>query len=338
MFLKPLEGYGGDLERACVRYLTVGKQMMDEVRQLVRWAFGGWEHVGSVLDFASGHGRFTRHLIQEIEPRRVWASDIYQDAVRFQSETFGVTGLLSKSDPAEFESPRRFDLIFVSSLFTHLPPQRFLAWLSKLYSLLSDDGLLVFTTVGIDLANDEASGFVFRPISESRSLDGSEYGATFVSEAFVAKAIRDVIGDGVVWKRFAHGYLGFQDLYVLSRSAARDFASLGYDAGIFGHVDACERTGDQIGVCGWAADPGTLSALRIRVLAGGKRLAECAPTIERPDIVKAYGSEALSLAGWWCHFPEPAIDPEEWIQIEISRGTDVVDIISLSRFEAMLRW
>ena len=338
MFLKPLEGYGGDLERACVRYLTVGKQMMDEVRQLVRWGFGGWEHVESVLDFASGHGRFTRHLIQEIEPRRVWASDIYEDAMRFQSETFGVTGLLSKSDPDEFESPRRFDLIFVSSLFTHLPSQRFLAWLSKLHSLLSDDGLLVFTTVGIDLVDDDTNGFVFRPISESRSLDGSEYGSTFVSESFVAKAIRDVIGDGVAWKRFAHGYLGFQDLYVLSRNADRSFASLRYDPGIFGHVDGCKRIGDQIGLSGWAADPGTFSAPRIRVLARGKCLAECVPTIERPDIAKAYGSESLSLAGWWCHFPDPRIDPRDWIQIEVVRGDDAIDIISLSRFESMLRW
>lgn len=338
MFLKPLAGYGGNHERACVRYLTVGKQMMDEVRQLVQWAFGGWQQVESVLDFASGYGRFTRHLIQEVEPQRVWVSDIYEDAVHFQRELFGVGGLPSMSDPGEFTSPRRFDLIFVSSLFSHLPSHRFLPWLSKLYSLLSDRGLLVFTTHGIDLVQDAADDFVFRPISESRSLEGSEYGSTFVSDAFVSGAIREATGDSVSWKGFAHGYLGFQDLYALSRDAGRRFESLRYDPGIFGHVDFCKRTGDQIGLNGWAADPGELSPLRVRVLAGSKCLAECVPSIERPDIVKLYGSDALARTGWWCSFPDGAIHATEWIQVEVARGDDLHEVISLDRLDAMLSW
>ena len=36
------------------------------------FAFGGWNEVGAFLDFASGHGRFTRHLIQELPAERVF--------------------------------------------------------------------------------------------------------------------------------------------------------------------------------------------------------------------------------------------------------------------------
>ncbi len=338
MFLKPLAGYGGNPERACVRYLTVGKEMMDEVRQLVDWAFGGWGYVESVLDFASGYGRFTRHLLQEVEAKRVCVSDIYQDAVHFQCEVFGVAGLPSMSDPAAFSTSRRFDLIFVSSLFSHLPSHRFLPWLAKLHSLLSERGLLVFTTHGIDLIEGATTDFVFRPISESRSLEASEYGSTFASESFVAGAIREVAGDSAVWKRFAHGYLGFQDLYVLSRDPSRHFESLRYDIGVFGHVDSCTRNGDQIGFNGWAADPAEFAPLRVRVLAGAKCVAECTPSIERPDIVKLYGSDALLRSGWWCGFPAQSIAPDEWIQIGVARGDAPEELISLDRLDAMLRW
>ena len=320
MFLKPLAGYGGNRERACVRYLTVGKQMMDEVRQLVQWAFGGWQRVESVLDFASGHGRFTRHLIQEVEPQRVWVSDIYEDAVHFQRELFGVGGLPSMSDPGEFTSPRRFDLVLVSSLFSHLPSHRFLPWLSKLYSVLSDRGLLVFTTHGIDLVQDAAADFVFeQPISESRSLEGSEYGSTFVSDAFVSGAIREASGlTSVSWKRASRMAISVSRISMHSAAMPADASNrfVTTRASSATWIPA-ERTGDQIGLNGWAADPGELSPLRVRVLAGAKCLAECVPSIERPDIVKLYGSDALARTGWWCSVPDRAIHAE---RVDPGRG------------------
>jgi len=337
MFLHQLEGYRGNRERACVAYMSVGKQMMDEVRQLAHWAFGGWEACESVLDFASGYGRFARHLVQEVSPQRVWTSDVYADALRFNREQLGVGGFASTTDPDAFECPRRFDLVFVSSLFSHLPSHRFVAWLAKLYSLLSDRGLLVFTTQGIDLADDPAGDFVFQPISESRSLDVQEYGLTFVSQAFVAGAIRAAIGDGAAWRGFPHGYLGFQDLYVVSRDPGRRFESLRYDPGLAGHVDDCRRVGDQIGLAGWAADLGASSPPRVQVFSGARCLAECVPTVERPDIAKQLGSDAFSRAGWWCRIAAGAVGSDDWITIRIARGAELERVLSLGKLKAMLR-
>jgi hypothetical protein len=70
MFLHTLKGYRGRRERAVVTYLVQGREMMEELRQIASWRFGGWPGVSRILDFASGFGRFTRYLVQEVPPPR----------------------------------------------------------------------------------------------------------------------------------------------------------------------------------------------------------------------------------------------------------------------------
>jgi SAM-dependent methyltransferase len=74
-----------------------------------------------VLEFASGHGRFTRHLVKAIGPGRVTVSDVVADAVDFARQSFGVQGFVSHAVPEQLAWPRRYDLVFVLSLFSHLP-------------------------------------------------------------------------------------------------------------------------------------------------------------------------------------------------------------------------
>jgi len=98
----------------------------------------------SLLDFASGYGRFTRffvHLFREVQ-----VSDLEPEMLAFASERFGVDGFLSSPDPAALPTGRRFDVVFCFSLFTHLPDSVWTDWLRALAGLVNEGGLLLFST------------------------------------------------------------------------------------------------------------------------------------------------------------------------------------------------
>ena len=54
----------------------------------------------------------------------------------------------SQEDPTQIELPGPFDMIWVGSLFTHVPEARWIQFLDLLASVLAKDGLLVFTVQG----------------------------------------------------------------------------------------------------------------------------------------------------------------------------------------------
>ena len=95
-----------------------------------------------VLEFASGHGRFTRHLTKALGAGRVVVSDVVPSAVEFSKNTFGVDGFLSASAPEQVQWPQRYALVFVLSLFSHLPRSTWSRWLKVLYEAVAPGGLL----------------------------------------------------------------------------------------------------------------------------------------------------------------------------------------------------
>lgn len=106
------------------------------------------DEVGSLLDFACGYGRALRYFRAAFPQARLVACDITKDAVDFCAQEFGAVPVYSREDPAEVELPGLFDVIWVGSLFTHVPEHRWIALLDLLASVLAADGLLVFTTQG----------------------------------------------------------------------------------------------------------------------------------------------------------------------------------------------
>lgn len=125
-------------------YLRQGADINATIQQLLNWRFGRKDTI-KFLDFASGYGRSTRFLVQDVPPSNVWVSDIYADAVTFQKETFKVNGFVSCHNPSSLYCDEKFDMIFVASLFTHLPQERFMNWLRRLFEMLAPRGVLVFS-------------------------------------------------------------------------------------------------------------------------------------------------------------------------------------------------
>jgi SAM-dependent methyltransferase len=108
----------------------------------------GKEAPANILDFPCGHGRVLRSLQSAFPTAKLTACDIDRDGVDFCEATFGVTGVYSDNDLDQVEVGRGFDLIWVGSLFTHLPDARWPDFLDFLASRLAPTGLLVFTTHG----------------------------------------------------------------------------------------------------------------------------------------------------------------------------------------------
>src|SRR6266508_3471736 len=103
--------------------------------------------IKSVLDFGSGYGRVYRAMAVSFPDAELTASDLIADAAQFCAETFGGDWVQSTEDLA-FSLPRKYDLIWLGSVFTHLPAYRWCRLLDFLNQSLNPEGIVVFTSHG----------------------------------------------------------------------------------------------------------------------------------------------------------------------------------------------
>lgn len=206
---------------AAFNYFNTALQQMHAIDHALEAAGRRLEDLDSMLDFAAGFGRLTRFLIERLPAERVWVSDIQPSSMDFQRKTFGVHAITSAIEPDQFQPGRKFRFIFVASLFSHLPRERFDQWLRRLWELLEPDGVLAFSV--LDRSTSwmrlpyTADGFTYHPeISEIEMLPGNEYGSSIVTEHFVAEAIERATGGKGRFQLIPRG-LWHQDLYLVRR-------------------------------------------------------------------------------------------------------------------------
>jgi SAM-dependent methyltransferase len=315
---------GYPLEQAVAAYLDSGARIWGAFRQIIAWRFGSPQACGRILDFASGYGRVTRHIVAEVPRTSVWVSDVYAEGVGFQQRTFGVQGIVSTTEPEDFRVDVSFDSILVSSLFTHLPPARFGAWLRRLGTALSPGGMVLFSVHDLSLRRDgplPAPDIAFVPASESGSLSPQEYGTTWVSEDYVRAAVKGALGECAV-HRIPRGLTNFQDLYVViadpdcaAHSAA--FAGLRVKRQVDGFVEHCSRSGRRgLRLSGWVGDRLTgRPPEEVRVSIDGRLAAAC-PAVERREI-QVLPSDPLMALGWQ-------------LRLELPPGTADGSVLSVS--------
>jgi SAM-dependent methyltransferase len=291
-----------DAGAAFSQYFGVALQQYDAARQIMRAMFGAADDP-QVLDFACGYGRLLRFLSLASSPDRLWASELQEDAVAFVGEAFGVHTLASHADPAQFDPPRRFDFIWVASLFSHLPQALFDAWLAKLLALLTPRGVLCFSVRDVALlppgSSAPESGLVYSRDSENRELGADIYGTTYADEARVRRAVQLATGDARPLHRLPRALANEQDLYVVAADPRRDLSILGgFRRGPWGWLD--RRTLSPPGrltLEGWAAslDDGAIEGVEIHI----DDARYDAPTgIARPDVAEAFDDARLGQSGW----------------------------------------
>jgi hypothetical protein len=303
---------------------------------VLEWHFGQLDRVGSLLDFAAGYGRVTRHMARSLGPERVWISEIDPGAVEFQTATLGVHGILSTTDPEAFDPGRKLSCITVSSLFTHLPDARFRQWLEKLLSLVEDGGLLAFSVHDMTIAPepDPGGGILFHPSSESGSLSTAEYGSTWVTEEYVRACLAQ-LAPGLSVHRIPRGLASFQDLYIVTKGASASSASLddlwGLRGGVDGFVEECRLdTRRRLILQGWVIDRHTKTVVQeIRFHLDGKLLERTEVLIDRPEVAANYPGDAGVGQGWRA---ELAL-PDSW---DLSRAVLRIDALGSDGFVSTL--
>ena len=119
---------------------------------------GGSSPVVDIYDFGCGYGRVTRSIRAAFPAANIYVTDLDDQAVQWCERTFGCI-----STKGEIPSGN-FDLIWLGSVFTHLPKAASATLLSRCLAGLAPNGVLAFTTQGrfsfermrdFDWVNDE---------------------------------------------------------------------------------------------------------------------------------------------------------------------------------------
>lgn len=273
-----------------------------------------------ILDFACGYGRLLNLLVHSVPPERIWASEIQPDAVTFAAENFGVHGIQSCERPEDFDPGQRFDLIWVASLFSHLPPGLFQRWLERLAGLLSPQGVMLFTVHDHALLPADmempASGVLFIEGSENADLSTDIYGTTFVTEGYVRSAVSDVLGDRHSCLRLPRLINYEQDAYLIGGSPERDLSIFAdVPRGLRGWLDesSVDRDG-TLHLAGWAASMDNDAPVRLEISLDGRP--QSVSTGEpRPRVAEVLGKPGLSHCGWSAAIPLPRDRGETYLRI-----------------------
>jgi SAM-dependent methyltransferase len=174
----------------------------------------------TLLDFASGFGRISRHLPSLLTDAEIFTCDIHPAAFSF-NQSIGLGAVQSSTIPELFNPGRKFDAIIAISFFTHMPSHTWGRWLRSIAKWLTPNGMLIFTThgrvaiarMGITHTQVDRNGFRFDTRSEQKDLDPAEYGSTVTFFEYVHRQIENA---NLHLVSFREGGAGYQDLIIVT--------------------------------------------------------------------------------------------------------------------------
>lgn len=306
---------------AVSQYLNVALQQHAMLHQVLERLFPQAETSVSLLDLGCGHGRLQRFLCAGPRALQRWVADVRADATDFVAQHFGAQVLTAAVEPSAFGGDQRFDLIWVASLFSHLPADALRKWLHRLPALLHPGGVLCFSVHGAALCppgqDMPASGLLYQAVSEVNDLPSGEYGTTHVSDAWVRAALADAgIAPQAVFhlpRALAHE----EDLYIVAHHADRLDALRGPHGlrrGPWGWVDERRVDGRTLHLSGWCASLDEAPAPELVVTVGNQRLA-ASRGLPRADVAQVLGDPRLADAGWSLDLELPDTDTQPWVTV-----------------------
>jgi SAM-dependent methyltransferase len=130
-------------------FVTLGRAGFRAIRATLARAGISDASIGRVLDFGCGVGRVMRYWITcpSIE---MHGTDLNPDAIAWDRENLSFVHVTTNGlEPSLAYSDGQFDLVYVLSVFTHLPESSQIPWLNELARIVRPDGHIYFTTHGV---------------------------------------------------------------------------------------------------------------------------------------------------------------------------------------------
>lgn len=223
---------------AVSHYRNVGLSAIANLELAIEEGGKSWNDIASCLDMGCGYGRILRHLVRLMPNAIITACDRDPSAVEFCSNQFKVEPLIGGDDFDQLNFPRKYDLIWVGSLLTHLNRFDGENLLGLLTRSLQPAGLLVFTThgqmaidaldryVGPNASNIlekgnrlrqefRETGFAFYPYYNSTLRQETfNFGLSFHSPEYVGKWLRDATPQLHVLNHLPSAWDKHQDVWV----------------------------------------------------------------------------------------------------------------------------
>lgn len=129
-----------------------GKDAILAVRPLYRYVLEtcrtqGLGEIRSLLDFGCGWGRFIRLFVRDVAEGGLFGVDPWTKALQMARLHFPHAAMVQSNflPPLPFRDGF-FDVVFASSVFSHLPEHLALSWILELSRSLRPGGLLIATT------------------------------------------------------------------------------------------------------------------------------------------------------------------------------------------------
>lgn len=213
-------------------------QSFEFLRHIVRSYLGQADYdfasFDSILDFGCGVGRFMFAFEQELAPnQKVWGCEVHEECARWCQENidFAETAHNAIDPPLPYDD-RQFDLVYASSVFTHLRLDMQFQWAREIHRVLRPGGILFATFHGPQFfpffysqhqhvehaemnsfGDDGLFSYIRFPSPESQ-----DQGQVQVASAHNLDFFREQFAAFEIVKRFPQSLLaGGQDLYILRR-------------------------------------------------------------------------------------------------------------------------
>lgn len=129
-------------------YFKVARSAVEAIGTGLEKAGRTPDSIGTLLDFGCGYGRVYRALVAEFPQAKPIACDLMEAAAIFCATTFGGVAVHSSEDLDDVRLPDKSDLVWLGSVFTHLPAHRWCRLLAFLAGATNPGGVVVFTSHG----------------------------------------------------------------------------------------------------------------------------------------------------------------------------------------------
>lgn len=131
------------------QYFRCGAEAAQLCRKTLNEIGRSQESVETVIDYACGYGRVLRFLRAAFPSADIVGADVDTRALRHVEDLLGEkTQKLYAANGAPAEQTDSIDLIWVGSLFTHLPEEQVTEILKHLRGRLKSNGVIIFTMHG----------------------------------------------------------------------------------------------------------------------------------------------------------------------------------------------